>query len=205
MSDTKTKAGNARATGATETDGRRKRSERSKHRIAAAMIDLIMEGDLTPSAEAIAERAEVGLRSVFRHFKDMDSLFLEVSKIFRKEHGLTSSPELEGDTWEEQLTNLIHYYSALYDQILPMIQATRLYLHRSRVMREDHTVMNGYQRQILLEVLPKHLHSKWEVIESLDAVMSTVFWKRLRIDQGLPSAKAQKIVESLVASILRSV
>lgn len=204
MSDTETEPEETRETDATESDGRRRRSERSKHNIATAMIDLIMEGDLTPSAEAIAERAEVGLRSVFRHFKDMDSLFLEVSRIFRKEHGLSWTLEPEGDTWEDQLTSLIRYYSTLYDQILPMIQATRLYLHRSRVVLEDHTLMNEYQRQILIKVLPKHLHSKWELIESLDAVMSTTFWLRLRIDQGLPSAKARKVIESMASSVVQS-
>ena len=57
-----------------ERDGRRLRSQDSRARIVAAMLDLIREGEIAPSAELVASRANVGLRTVFRHFKDMDSL-----------------------------------------------------------------------------------------------------------------------------------
>ena len=55
-------------------DGRRQRSLTSQRRIVEAMLALVGEGHLTPSAELVAERAEVGLRTVFRQFKDMDTL-----------------------------------------------------------------------------------------------------------------------------------
>ena len=60
------------------TDGRRRRSQRSRDRIVTAMIDLVEAGAITPSAEEVAARAEVGLRSVFRHFRDMESLYREI-------------------------------------------------------------------------------------------------------------------------------
>ena len=44
-------------------DGRRLRSEASRERIVAAMIDLISEGDVTPSAEAVAIRVDERLTS----------------------------------------------------------------------------------------------------------------------------------------------
>ena len=56
-------------------DGRLLRSERSRHLIVEAMIELIDEGVLTPTAQQVAKRANVGIRSVFRHFDDMDSIF----------------------------------------------------------------------------------------------------------------------------------
>ncbi|PNB35794.1 TetR family transcriptional regulator, partial [Pseudomonas sp. FW305-130] len=36
------------------------------------MLDLVGKGDIAPSAARVAETAGVGLRSVFRHFADMD-------------------------------------------------------------------------------------------------------------------------------------
>ena len=39
------------------------------------MMNLIEGGDLMPSAARVAEEAGVGLRTVFRHFDDMDSLY----------------------------------------------------------------------------------------------------------------------------------
>ena len=59
----------------TTEDGRRQRSDRSRRRIIEALFDLIGEGDMSPSAVNVAARAEVGLRTVFRHFEDMDSIY----------------------------------------------------------------------------------------------------------------------------------
>ena len=56
-------------------DGRVLRSERSRQLIMDAMAALIREGNLVPTAQQVAERAEVGIRTVFRHFNDMESLF----------------------------------------------------------------------------------------------------------------------------------
>ena len=39
------------------------------------MIALIEEGHLRPTAAAIADRAEVSVRSVFQHFNDLGALF----------------------------------------------------------------------------------------------------------------------------------
>jgi AcrR family transcriptional regulator len=52
-------------------DGRRVRSERSRKSIIDAMLQLVEEGILVPTAQQVSERAGVSLRSVFRHFSDM--------------------------------------------------------------------------------------------------------------------------------------
>src|SRR5215468_1968420 len=58
-----------------EMDGRLARGARARAAIVDALLALIEEGDLRPSAARIAERAGVSLRSVFQHFKDVESLF----------------------------------------------------------------------------------------------------------------------------------
>ena len=63
----------------TTTDGRKLRSQDSKRRIVAAMLELVREGRIAPTAEEVANRAEVGLRTVFRRFKDMESLYAEMA------------------------------------------------------------------------------------------------------------------------------
>ncbi len=61
-------------------DGRVLRSERSRESIVEALFELIGEGVLRPTAQQVAERAGVGLRTVFRHFSDMDTLFAELNE-----------------------------------------------------------------------------------------------------------------------------
>ena len=61
-------------------DGRRERGRSSYRRIVEAMMELIVEGDLSPSAARVAEEAGIGLRTVFRHFDDMDALYAEITR-----------------------------------------------------------------------------------------------------------------------------
>ena len=44
------------------------------------MFELLREDDMTPTALAVAERAGVGLRTVFRHFEDMESIFEDMTE-----------------------------------------------------------------------------------------------------------------------------
>ena len=63
-----------------QADGRIQRSQRSREKILRAYWELMLGGDMEPSAAAIAEHAGVGLRSVFRHFDDLDTLLLELRR-----------------------------------------------------------------------------------------------------------------------------
>src|SRR5512147_1181801 len=60
------------------SDGRQRRSERSREAIVQALFELVGDGILQPTAQQVAEAAGVGIRSVFRHFADMESLFVEM-------------------------------------------------------------------------------------------------------------------------------
>jgi AcrR family transcriptional regulator len=82
-----------------ETDGRRRRSQDSRARIVAAMLELTRQGEVSPSATAVAERAGVGLRSVFRHFKDMESLYQEMSITIEGELRAVAEQPFRTDDW----------------------------------------------------------------------------------------------------------
>lgn len=53
----------------------------SRANIVAAILALVGNGKVNPSAARVAERAEVELRSVFRHFDDMDALYREMGDV----------------------------------------------------------------------------------------------------------------------------
>ena len=60
-------------------DGRLARSARTRHAVVDALLDLLGEGDLRPTAARIAERAGVSLRLVFHHFDDVDAIYNELA------------------------------------------------------------------------------------------------------------------------------
>ena len=61
-------------------DGRLERSKKSRDLIIKAMRDLIDEGILSPTAQQVAQTAQVGIRTVFRHANDMETLFKFITK-----------------------------------------------------------------------------------------------------------------------------
>ncbi len=55
-------------------DGRNLRRDRNRDAVVTALLELYREGDLAPSAEAIAARAGISVRSLFRYFDDADAM-----------------------------------------------------------------------------------------------------------------------------------
>ena len=55
-------------------DGRRARRHRSRDLAVDALLDLLGEGVLRPTAQQVAERSGVSLRSIFRIFDDVETL-----------------------------------------------------------------------------------------------------------------------------------
>lgn len=56
-------------------DGRRQRSARSQAAIVDAFLALLKSDGQRPSVDAVANRSGVSVRSIFRHFEDLDSLY----------------------------------------------------------------------------------------------------------------------------------
>ena len=59
-------------------DGRSARAERTRTAIVDALISLLEEGDLQPTANRIADRAGISLRLIYHHFGDLESLYRAV-------------------------------------------------------------------------------------------------------------------------------
>src|SRR3984893_10158990 len=95
------------AKAAEEADGRKHRSQKSQARIVNAMLQLVAQGNLAPSAEQIADIAKVGRRSVFRHFSDMDTLYREMSdSIAATMESLVQRP-FDAADWYGQLLEIV--------------------------------------------------------------------------------------------------
>jgi AcrR family transcriptional regulator len=182
-------------------DGRRLRSEDSRRRIVRAMLELVREGDFEPSAEAVAERAGVGQRSVFRHFKDMEGLRREMSATVAAEVKAVTAEPLRGATWREKLDELIERRANAFELVMPFRRAGNAQQHRSQVIQANHRRLNQTLRAVLRSVLPDAIARDALILEALDMALCFESWIRLRTDQGL-SAKQAKAVAARLAEAL---
>ena len=184
-------------------DGRHKRSEASRERIVTAMLDLVSQGIATPGAEQVAEKADVGLRSVFRHFKDMEGLHREMVTRLAKQYFLLLVP-FEAPTWQGQLDEMIERRITNFDLLLPFKNASDIHRHRSPSLQTEYERILDALRMRLHAILPKSIAEDEVVFESLDFILRFESWQRLRIYQKLTTELARRVWIQQVALITKN-
>ena len=186
-----------------ETDGRKHRSQKSQMLIVNAMLELVAQGNLAPSAEQIADIAKVGRRSVFRHFSDMDTLYREMNEsIAATMESLVRRP-FETADWYGQILELVDRRAAGFEKMKPFLLAGQLHRHRSPFLKAAHAGFVERLRNILLGILPKDIARNASLVEALDMLLSFESWNWLRADQGLSIAKSKHVLKQTIQSLLK--
>ena len=183
-------------------DGRRLRSQHSRQRIIEAMIELVRDGNASPTAEEVAARAGIAMRTVFRHFDDMENLYRAIAQRIQREAQSMLSAESAGSTWRARLDAMIDNRATLYQTLAPMKHAADAMRHRSAFLQADHEKFVRLGRTRLLEQLPAALRDDATRVEALDALTSFEFFTRLTRDQQLTPKQAADIVKATVAAVL---
>jgi AcrR family transcriptional regulator len=188
----------------TEADGRRVRGQTNRRKIVEAMIALVGEGVMSPNAQEVAARADVGLRTVFRHFDDMDSLYSEMSAQISARILPLISVKFAATDWRGRIDELIERRARAFEMMLPFKSAADIIRHKSKFLSEEHEELLKFNRGRLLEALPAELRKQRSTIEALDLLLSFESWRRLRRDQGLSPAQAKATIAAAVAGMLTS-
>lgn len=186
----------------TTTDGRKLRSEDSKRKIVAAMLELVREGRIAPTAEEVANRAQVGLRTVFRRFKDMESLYAEMAgAIDDKIESIVDQPS-DNRSWEDNLRQLVDRRLQVYEIIMPYRVAAEALKFQSTILLTRHMQIVRDERHRLLALLPDDLQEDRLLVEGLEAALSFDMWNQLRNDQRLSAEEGGAVVTLIVSSLL---
>lgn len=183
-------------------DGRALRSERSREAIVHAMLELVGEGELSPTAERIAERAGVGLRTVFRHFDDLEGIFAAMDATLEtrvlSELG-EASPR--GDL-AARIRGLAQRRMRLFERIAPYRRSAALKRWRSPFLQERNVAMVRRLRDEMRRWLPELASAPEEIEPAAELVLSFEAWDRLRSEQRLGAARAQAVVEHALRALL---
>ncbi|MFI5364578.1 MAG: TetR/AcrR family transcriptional regulator [Candidatus Binatia bacterium] len=186
------------------SDGRVRRSQRSGHAIVEALMELVGEGVREPTAQQVAARANVGIRTVFRRFSDMESLFAEMDARLQAE----AVPLLLGGrprgSLAERARALVQQRVAFFERIAPYKRSGNLKRWRSPFLRDRHTRLVRALRADLLRWLPELRRAPAAVVDALDLATSFEAWDRLRSEQSLSSARAQAAVERAVLALVKA-
>lgn len=182
----------------TVLDGRRLRSERSRTAIIEAMLALQDDGVLVPTAHQVAERSGINIRSIFRHFEDMEALFEAADRELRESY---EAPFVGGDrkgSLEERIEHAVERHAAAYEKLGNMILSAQAQMWRYEVLRKNYARSQRNLRRDLDDWLPELEQLPGWRREAVDAIASFEMWHRLRNFQGLGKKSAIEVVSNLL-------
>lgn len=186
-------------------DGRRLRSERSRKAIVAALISLIRKGETMPSAERVADEANIGLRTVFRHFDDMDRLYQEVIEHIETEIAPLIEKPYEATDWHGRLSEMIDRRAQVFELVMPFKLQSNARLLQSEFLQEMHRCAVALDRERMIEIMPASIVEDETRFCALFASLSFDVWIHLRKDQGRSPAEAAEIMRCAAESILAGI
>jgi len=110
-------------------DGRTARRNRNRDAVLDAMIELTTETGEEPAIEAVAERAGVSYRSVYRYFDDRTELLLAaIGRLMGDVWPIFDIEQLGEGTFDERLERFITVRIGAYRRLAPL---SRLTMRRS--------------------------------------------------------------------------
>ena len=184
------------------TDGRVRRSERSRAAIVQALFELIGEGVLAPTADEVADRASIGIRTVFRQFKDMDTLYgaLDVL-LYERFEPVFLAPVPQGSI-EQRIDDFVAHRAKGYEGVAPYKRAANVKQARSEFLQERHEAVVSRMREDLRRWFPELKHMDAPTVHALELVTSFEAWDRLRIDQRLGKQRAAEAMKRAMTALL---
>jgi AcrR family transcriptional regulator len=183
-------------------DGRIRRGARSRQTIVEALLDLIGSGLLQPTAQQVADHAGVGIRSVFRHFSEMDSLYEAMAARLEGEAAQHVMSGQRIGTLPQRVHALTRQRATLFERISPYKRSANLQRWRSRFLQDRHLRMQRRLRADLLQWLPELEEEPADLVEAIDLVTSFEAWERLRSDRQLSRKAAAAVMERAALALV---
>jgi len=171
-------------------DGRHARAARTREAIVDALLSLLEEGELDPSADQIAERAGVSRRVMFNHFADREDLLTHVAeRQFQRVVGLKPEFPRQGSR-RARAQAFCAAIGGFYEHVAPVRRAAILFAHQSDVISSHMEMALRMHRAEVEAVFAPEIEGAPEeerafLAKALAAATSFSFWDELRRNQGL--------------------
>lgn len=124
------------------TDGRNRRAAETRRKIIEAAKAMIEETSEAPTVVGVARRADVSVRSVFQHFKDVQSLFVTVVDAVSADL-VVPSPASSTRPLDARVEAVVAALAEIFDRIVPLRVAAGQFvghpalIERGLLLRQD--------------------------------------------------------------------
>ncbi len=199
--------GDRDATGAESgpVDGRKARSERSRQQIIDALFRLVRSGEVNPGAARVAERANVSLRTVFRHFEEIDSLYREMVNQCEARFLPIFMRPFEAQDWQGRVLELRDRRMQFFEDVMFLRICTEARRHQSDLIMADYKRFFRLERAGLDAVLPDRVRDDTDLMAAFDVALCFETYRRLRQEAGLSAERTRAAVARLLDMVIAQV
>ena len=188
-------------------DGRLLRSIRTRDKVIDAFLALLSEGDLSPTAQRVAARAEVSLRTVFHQFEDLETLHRLAGDRLRERVAALTEPIDTGLPLADRTAAFARHRVRVLTVLHPVASAARLREPASQTLRDNRDALLAAARANLEQVFEPELDSltdpaRARVVTALGLVTSWGAWWQLREECGLEETEAEAVMRTGLEALL---
>jgi TetR/AcrR family transcriptional regulator, regulator of autoinduction and epiphytic fitness len=190
-----------------QRDGRTVRAERTRQALVDALLALLYEGQVQPTAERISARAGVSERSLFQHFADREALYQAVAVQQYERIVPTLDPIDVSLPLEERIEAFVSQRGRLLETVTPVRRAALL-------LEPESDVVSGWlqstRRQKAREV-ERVFRPELEKVEqkergvllaALVAASAWTAWEGLRAHQRLSEDRSRAAMRATLRALL---
>jgi AcrR family transcriptional regulator len=197
-----------------DEDGRRLRAARNYESVVSAVLEIARECPpnviYLPSAAEVAARAGVSERTVFRHFADLNALFVAAASRIRPIQDAYVGPRPDAPRVADRIDEIVRLRSKLFEEIAPVRRVAIHLSHTHPLLVEQLGQAYAAARAQVADVFAPELsrvdsRRRQLLLDALDVAASWASWDCLRTVQGCSVPRAKQIMTELLTDLLGTV
>jgi len=156
-------------------------------------------------AQQVAERADLGVRTVFRHFSDMDTLFRTIDDELRQKATPLFVEMPQPGSLTERIDGLVARRIEIFTLLGPYMRASAIQRWRSTFLQQAYERSLRIFRRDLQRWLPEVAGADPATVDALDLALSFEAWDRLRMTQRLGVRRAASALRQMVVKLIAGI
>ena len=189
-------------------DGRTLRRQQSYDRAVDALLDLLASGNPAPTAQEIAARSGISVRTVFRLTEDIESLHAAAVARQMERTAHLYDPLPTGGNVAERIRRLVAARRAAFEAIAPVRRVgDRLAAGSPRIaegLALHHRILRAQVAQLFARELGSLTPAQRTIaLDAADVAAGWETWDQLRRSKARGAPAAAKVVTALLDGVFR--
>jgi AcrR family transcriptional regulator len=187
------------------TDGRNRRAAETRRKIIEAAKAMIQETSEAPTVVGVARRADVSVRSVFQHFKDVQSLFVTVVDAVSQDLVVPPAPPVTKDL-AGRIESVVAGLAEVFDKIVPLRVAAGQFVGHPALVERGLTLRQELRGSAFEVFAPEFAQlseaAREQLADAIGAALSLEAWVVLRRRDGLSVDRAKAVWNLTLTALL---